>query len=377
MRCEVVEFTASGMPMRLRWIQEGIGAGREKGVSAINLPLKVYPNERANSPVEVNDQEAAIAQWRKFLERTYRGKTPYQYHYCLKKFLVWCGLQDPPPTAVSRELVELYMQDLGKRNKPNGVKTHYKALRSFFAWSVEQGAPANPMEKIRSPKSMEGIHQRDALTDEEVIALLGTCKDTPKGRRDRAMISLMAYCGLRQAEVLSSDLADIETRDGRAILWVLGKGRSGKEEYVVLSAPAETALRDWMAIRPGPAAGAIFTSLQGERAGIRIVKRGWQQKRIALNTVREMVKKRMRLVGINSPRKTTHSLRHSAITNAIRNGASPLEAMAMARHLDLKTTMTYYHEGDRLKRPAEDRIVYSKPGAEEIIPDDQRKQAAG
>jgi integrase len=349
----------------MSWITEGIGAGEEDGMLA-PVPTKEIEAQ----------QEAVIAQWQKHLERTYRGKTPYQYHYCLRKFLTWCRIQEPPPASVSKELIETYLRELGKRNKPNGVKSHYKSLRSFFAWSVEQGAGSNPMEKIKSPKSSEGVHQRDELTDAEVLALLEDCGPTPKGRRDRAMIALMAYCALRQAEVLSADLADIESREGRMILWVLGKGRTGKEEYVVLPVPAEEALRDWLAVRPGPKTGAIFTSLQGERKGIRIVRRGWKQKRIELNTLREMVIDRMKRLGMKTPRKSTHSLRHSAITNAIRNGADPMQAMAMARHLSVNTTMIYYHERNRLKRPAEDLIVYSKPGAEEKISHDQEQPSS-
>jgi len=56
--------------------------------------------------------------------------------------------------------------------------------------------------------------------------------------------------------------------------------------------------------------------------------------------------------------KTTHSLRHSAITNAIRNGASPMQVQAMARHSSFDTTLNYVHEVDRIDNPAEDLISY-------------------
>jgi integrase/recombinase XerC/integrase/recombinase XerD len=56
--------------------------------------------------------------------------------------------------------------------------------------------------------------------------------------------------------------------------------------------------------------------------------------------------------------KTGHSVRHSAITNAIRNGASPMQVQAMARHASFDTTLGYYHEVSRLDDPAEDRVRY-------------------
>jgi integrase len=58
--------------------------------------------------------------------------------------------------------------------------------------------------------------------------------------------------------------------------------------------------------------------------------------------------------------KTTHSLRHSAITSAIRNGATPLQVQSMARHKSFDTTMNYYHEVGRTANPAEDLINYAK-----------------
>jgi site-specific recombinase XerD len=353
MRCEVAEFDVRGLPLRLRWTPTGSFLGaRERGLL---LPAAISETEQI--------QEAAIAKWKEHADRTLAKLTAYQYRWHLKNFLRWLTANGHTLAEVDRSLVERYFAELLQRSgKPNTVRMAYKALRHFFTWAVEQGAPANPLEKIKSPRVQNGVHLREELSDEEVLALLANCQDTPSGRRDRAMISLMAYCALRQGEVHKVDLGDVETRQGRTILWIWGKGHQEKDAYTVLPAPAENALRDWLAIRPGPASGAIFTD-----ARLR-----YQGRRLSTKTIRVLIVHRMRQVGINSARKTTHSLRHSAITNAIRNGATPLEAMAMARHKDIKTTLIYFHEKDRLNRPAEDRIVFTHSGAEEKISDDQK-----
>jgi site-specific recombinase XerD len=49
------------------------------------------------------------------------------------------------------------------------------------------------------------------------------------------------------------------------------------------------------------------------------------------------------MAGVGGEAKTTHSLRHSAITNAIRNGAEPMQVKAMARHTSFDTTLGYIH----------------------------------
>ena len=80
--------------------------------------------------------------------------------------------------------------------------------------------------------------------------------------------------------------------------------------------------------------------------------------RLSSPAIRALVKERFQQAGINGARKTTHSLRHSAISTAIRNGATPTQAQAMARHANVNTTMVYYHELERTTRPAEDLIIY-------------------
>ena len=71
-----------------------------------------------------------------------------------------------------------------------------------------------------------------------------------------------------------------------------------------------------------------------------------------------MVKSRYHQAGVVGNRKTTHSLRHSAITNAIRHGATPMQVQAMARHSSFDTTLGYFHAEARTANPAEDFIVY-------------------
>jgi integrase/recombinase XerC len=72
------------------------------------------------------------------------------------------------------------------------------------------------------------------------------------------------------------------------------------------------------------------------------------------------VKTAFNLAGIKGRLKTVHSLRHSAITNAIVNGASVTEAQSMARHKSPSTTMVYFHDLTRFENAAERRVKYRK-----------------
>lgn len=135
------------------------------------------------------------------------------------------------------------------------------------------------------------------------------------------------------------------------VLEVWGKGRLEPDEIVVVPRDQEDVLRAWLKERFRVKTGdqeALFVSLSRQNRGERISSRG----------IRYIVKQTYAEAGVFGARKTTHSLRHTAISKAIENGADPLQVQSMARHANFDTTRRYVHEVGRLKRPAEDLISY-------------------
>ena len=66
----------------------------------------------------------------------------------------------------------------------------------------------------------------------------------------------------------------------------------------------------------------------------------------------------MRPRGVVDPRKSTHSLRHSLVTNLIRQGVAPTKIMTVTRHKSLDTLLGYAHEMERDANPAELLVNY-------------------
>ena len=171
---------------------------------------------------------------------------------------------------------------------------------------------------------------------------------THTGARNLAILALMAYTGARTVEVHRADLADLRTEKGRLILDVTGKGHTEADSVVVLANPrVEAALHDWLSMR-GDKPGPLFTSLSDRSNG----------ERLSLRALRGIVKDYFRLAGVIG-NKTTHSLRHTAISKAILRGAPVQKVQSMARHKSVDTTMIYFHEVDRLENPAEAFIDYA------------------
>ena len=299
--------------------------------------------------------------WIQHLEREYSPLTAEAYGRSLNHFLTWCDEQEPPleiPLCSPKE-IRAWRDAMKENYSPSTVSLRISGVRSFFQYAIERGAPSvDPTRDVKvrgGSRSGARRHKRDELTDDELLAVLATCDGgtfnlrKPYDYRDRAILTLMAYCGLRTIEIHRANIGDLETKDGRRILWVWGKGRVEPDDFVVLPAPAEQALRDWIAERPIEG-GPIFISLARPTYG----------RRLGLRSLRKIIRTRFQKCGIRSSRKTAHSLRHSAISRAIRGGASPLQVQAMARHSDVKTTLSYYHEKNRIENPAEDLISYGE-----------------
>ena len=79
---------------------------------------------------------------------------------------------------------------------------------------------------------------------------------------------------------------------------------------------------------------------------------------MGLSAIRHMVKGYYRKAGIFNGKKTSHSLRHSAISKVAKHDL--LKARQVARQVSIDTTMIYVHEQDRLSNPGEAFIDYGE-----------------
>jgi integrase/recombinase XerD len=105
------------------------------------------------------------------------------------------------------------------------VKRMVSALRSFLGFLYVEGLIGQPLAKaVPSPPGWTLTGLPRALPDSEVAALLATCDaERPAGRRDLAILTLLARLGLRAGEVAALRLDDIDWRRGELV--VRGKAR--------------------------------------------------------------------------------------------------------------------------------------------------------
>jgi integrase/recombinase XerD len=273
--------------------------------------------------------------------------TRQTYARGMAKFLTWSDGRE----SVDADLIREWKAALKAAGcKPGTVNTWLAGVRAFFAWALGARRLAyNPTLGIKgaSRKGTTKAHKRAALTDSEIMRVLALPdRQSLEGKRNAAILNVMAYTGARTCELQRADLGDLKTIGDRLTLAVRGKGHAEADELIVITTEAETALRDWLGAR-GDKPGPLFLGLGNRNRG-----------RLSLRAMRGIVKGTYKAAGVVGSDKTTHSLRHTAITNAVKHGAPIQAVQAMARHANITTTMIYYHESERTTRPAEDFISY-------------------
>ena len=177
--------------------------------------------------------------------------------------------------------------------------------------------------------------------------LSGIDRSSPTGLRDYAILALTITGGLRAIEVSRADIGDLRTLGDDTVLYIQGKGREEKAEYVRVSPPVEEAIRDYLKTRKDTDASApLFSSTSNNSRGGRLSTR----------TISGICKGSMVEAGYNSERLTAHSLRHTAVTLSLLADKKLEEVQQFARHKNIATTLIYAHALDKAKNSCTDAI---------------------
>ncbi len=212
--------------------------------------------------------------------------------------------------------------------KSQTITRRINCLRSFFGFlAVNDYIVTDPSLKIRSPKKARRLPV--TLTEQECRRLLDAAYDshyTMLGFRDRAVLALLLYTGIRRQELLDLELDDVDLREG----WLrVRRGKGNKMRMVPLVPEAASAIEDWLEFGPGPPHQRLFTTLTGKPLG--------------RHGIQDLFRKAVRNADIARPGVTIHSLRHTFAFLLLRNGCDLMSIKEMLRHASLESTAIYLH----------------------------------
>ncbi len=213
--------------------------------------------------------------------------------------------------------------------KPKGsAKLTVTALRSLLGYLHVEGLIGEPLgEAVPAVASWRLAGLPKALEPGQVAALLASCdQDTAAGRRDFAMMTLLARLGLRAGEVAGLALDDIGWRAGEIIV----RGKGSRAERLPLPADAGGAIAAYLRKgRPEPfeAARQVFLRARAPHRGL------------TTGGVTQAVFSAGQRAGIGPV--FAHQLRHSAATGMLAAGAPLTEIGQVLRHRRLLSTAIY------------------------------------
>jgi integrase/recombinase XerD len=223
-----------------------------------------------------------------------------------------------------------FLQLLTTRSPPLREKNLSSHLRNFFRYLFQAGrTTANLALGIPRVAQRYGTRLPRHLTTEQVDILLRAVRtDTAGGRRNYAMVLLLARLELRATEVVAMQLDDIDWRSGEVVV----RGKGSRHDRVPLPPDVGEALADYIKSDRKTKSRALFVT---ERPPHRPFKDSQ-----VLNLI---LKGAFARTGLKPPAPYvgSHILRHSLATNLVQRGASLEEIGDMLRHRCQASTMHY------------------------------------
>ncbi len=278
------------------------------------------------------------------------------YKRSLKQFILW--LQETGRASrmatLEREDILAYKQSLASKSSYT-ISAYLTAVRKFYQWLESKKLYPDISRGIKGAKKPRGF-RKDVLSPEQIKkALEFVDRSSASGLRDYAILQLLFRTGLRTIEVSRATIGALRQepglKAGEAVLWIQGKGRDEADEFVLLTPETLQPIQEYLEAR-----GKVFCHEQSPLFSSES-DRNYAEP-LSTRSISRIVKEALRRAGLDDSRLTAHSTRHTAITLAILGGASPQQAQAMARHSDIKTTLGYFHNLDRVKAGAERYINF-------------------
>ena len=216
--------------------------------------------------------------------------------------------------ALTPETVADFARWLSEQgHKATSIGRRLASSSSFGDWLERRGElPKNPFRGIPRPKRRKSLPRAISTDQADKLA------EAPLAR-DRAMVALMRYSGLRVGEVSALDLEDLGLDCVR-----VREGKGGRDRTVPLVPPVQVALADWLTQR-GAEAGPVFPGVRGPR--------------FSRVTISRSLNRAAKAAGV--PHLTPHQLRHTFGTEMTQAGVELAYLQALMGHSDPATTMRY------------------------------------
>lgn len=284
------------------------------GLIKTNLLTTIMTNQLLT---RATTDEQLIFTWLNDMESKLTQK---QYQSNIKQFLsfIGCGLSE-----VTIEDLQQYRQMLEMKNyKPSTIKSKLSTVKSLFSFAYAVGyLNANVSTLIKSPK----VHRRTAsmrIDHDDIKNMI----DGATSDRNRLIIKMMYFLGLRVSETIKIKWSDFYRDGGETKVFIAGKGN--KERSLIV--PSEL-WQELLTIKTEDNQTFVFTAY----------RRDEQLNRVAVNMMLDRLKKRLKIDNNIHP----HKLRHEHSMTSLDNGCDVHLLSRSLGHSSITITESYYLNG--------------------------------
>jgi site-specific recombinase XerD len=263
-------------------------------------------------------------------ERGLAARTIGRYEKTARRFLAGRAAAAGGGTGAegldAASVIAFLLAEAARGLAPGSLQGRVAELRSLLRFCYLNGVTGSPLAAVVPPvPGWKDTAVPRRVTAAQVRTLLGSCdQTTAAGKRDFAMLMLLARLGLRAAEVAGLRLADFDWRSGE--LAVHGKGR--RSDRMPLPADVGEAVACYLVrARPRAGSGTVFLSIAAP------------PRPVGSTGVSEMVHRRCARAGLAPVR--AHRLRHALATDLLDRGFTLPEIGQVLRQRDLATTAVY------------------------------------
>jgi integrase len=277
--------------------------------------------------------DSLITEFRR--ELPFQGYAPTTAHvsgYHVQAFLR--AQPEPFPACFTYQAVIAYLSELRStpprlrqkaQREASTVNNVMKSLKRFGDWAASRDLlPANPIASLRGlPESNRVFLAPPLETMATILAAAAEHGETEELQaRNHALLSLLADVGMRAAEALGIDMADVDLEDNRL---TLRKTKEDVERWAALNPPVVRSLRRYLALRRAmPGEHALFVDAHGRRMSY-----------IALRNMLGKLRRKLELT------LTPHDFRRFALTDMWGSGMDEMDVRAISGHTSARNLMPY------------------------------------
>lgn len=247
---------------------------------------------------------------------TYKNGLKMLFLYLKEK-----GVKNP-----TRQDIVDFRESLKIGHSLSTVNTYLISIRNFFKWLEYENIYKDITKNIKGVQ-VSREHKREALTETQINLVLQNAKN----KKEKLIFLLGVCCGCRANEICNIRLDDFVVKGDKILLYLLGKGRDGKVDYVPISNDLYEFIEQY--IKEYNIVDYLITS-DYKSDGSKVTNK----------TIRYIVKQMLRRVGIDDDKYSMHSCRHSFATINLLDGQDIREVSKALRHKCVSTTEIYAHD---------------------------------